>query len=406
MSADVQRTVVIIGGGIIGCTTAYYLTRHSSFGPNTQVTVLEASTKGAAQGASGKAGGLVAKWAYPREIVNVSFQEHVRLAEVHGGVQRWGWREVGVGSWIGRGSIENVTSSVGHGRKRRSLEKRVGLDPRPGREKKGLPNDLTWVNEDLTEKYEPMAGNGDTAQVHPYLFTTSMLSLAQEGGAKFVTGRATTIQQDNGSVSGVRYVDANGEEMSLPATHVVVAAGAWSPYIVPKLPLSYTRAHSVVIRTKPDITIAPYALFTEIDFPNAKGSIESVSPEIYARPDGTVYACGSGDDAPLPESVDDVQCEAAACNAIISQVGSISKELGDGDVCAMQACYLPQVTADGGPIIGEAVKIARGLIIATGHTCWGICNAPGTAKAVTELIMEGKVSCANLDRLNPARFLH
>jgi glycine/D-amino acid oxidase-like deaminating enzyme len=71
MSHDIQN-IVIIGGGIIGCTTAYYLTRHPAFSAATTITVLEASRHGVAQGASGKAGGLVAKWAYPKEIVNVS----------------------------------------------------------------------------------------------------------------------------------------------------------------------------------------------------------------------------------------------------------------------------------------------------------------------------------------------
>jgi glycine/D-amino acid oxidase-like deaminating enzyme len=63
------KNIVIIGGGIIGCTTAYYLTRHPSFVVGTTITILEASKVGVAEGASGKAGGLVAKWAYPREIV-------------------------------------------------------------------------------------------------------------------------------------------------------------------------------------------------------------------------------------------------------------------------------------------------------------------------------------------------
>jgi glycine/D-amino acid oxidase-like deaminating enzyme len=75
-----DRNIVIIGGGIIGCTTAYYITRHPSFSPSTTVTILEASAKGAAEGASGKAGGLVAKWAYPRELVDVSFREVSELS--------------------------------------------------------------------------------------------------------------------------------------------------------------------------------------------------------------------------------------------------------------------------------------------------------------------------------------
>jgi len=67
------------------------------------VTILEASAHGAAQGASGKAGGLVSKNAYPEELVRISFQEHVKLADEHGGQDRWGWRFVGCGSWTGRG---------------------------------------------------------------------------------------------------------------------------------------------------------------------------------------------------------------------------------------------------------------------------------------------------------------
>jgi hypothetical protein len=35
----------------------------------------------------------------------------------------------------------------------------------------------------------------------------------------------------------------------------------------------------------------------------------------------------------------------------------------------------------------------------------GICNAPGTARAVSELVMDGEVKCANLRKLQPALFL-
>lgn len=49
------------GGGIIGCTTAYYITRHPRYDPSKHsVTLIEASK--IAGGASGKAGGLLALW--------------------------------------------------------------------------------------------------------------------------------------------------------------------------------------------------------------------------------------------------------------------------------------------------------------------------------------------------------
>ncbi|KAL6298483.1 FAD dependent oxidoreductase [Sparassis latifolia] len=413
-SDPATRNIVIIGGGIIGCTTAFYLVSHPLFAAeSTRITLLEASEHGVAQGASGKAGGLVAKWAYPKELVNVSFPEHVRLAQEYNGAERWGWRFVGCGSWEGRGEAvsEDAGTGVGAGGKRKSLEKTVGLDAdwsQKKREATGLPDDLLWVKAELTEAYSPMAPANATAQVHPYLFTTSMLELAKQRGVEYISGKATAINVDKstGRVSGVTYTDSASASQTTTATHVVLAAGAWSPKILPALPIVGTRAHSITIRPQSSVTISPYVLFTEIQFrPSARGRLQQVSPEIYARPDNEVYCCGPGDDSAVPDTVDDVQVDQNACESIREHVASISNELREGTVDKRQACFLPVVGSGGGPIVGEATGIAKGLIIATGHTCWGISNAPGTAKALTELIMEGKISCANLAKLQPGVYI-
>lgn len=404
-----QRNIVIIGGGIIGCSTAYYLSRDPSYSTSTtNIIVLEASANGVAQGASGKAGGLIAKWAYPREIVDISFPEHVKLAEEHNGAERWGWRFVGCGSWEGEGEVLGESGSgVGKGGERKSLEKTLGFEATAAPESradKGLPDDLTWVKEELTTSYSPMSGPDGTAQVHPYLFTTSMLDLAKEKGVQLVKGIAISVEQVNHHVTGVTYRDRSdsGRIKTLPATHVVLSAGAWSPTIIPSLPIAATRAHSVTIHPKAGVTISPYVLFTEILLPHSL----SASPEIYARPDNEVYVCGPGDDSILPGNVDDVEIDLAACQSIINQVASISQELREGAVDKRQACFLPVVRTGGGPIIGEADKIAKGLYIATGHTCWGICNAPGTAKVIAELIMgRRKGRSGSLTKLAPSRFL-
>lgn len=402
-----QRNIVIIGGGIIGCSIAYYLSRHPSYSTSTtKIIVLEASANGVAQGASGKAGGLIAKWAYPREIVDISFPEHVKLAEEHNGAERWGWRFVGCGSWDGKGEVlAESGSGVGKGGKRKSLEKTLGFEATTlaSRTDKGLPDDLTWVKEELTTSYSPMSGPDGTAQVHPYLFTTSMLDLAKEKGVQLVKGTAISVEQVNRHVTGVTYRDRSDSSRieTLLATHVVLSAGAWSPSIIPSLPITATRAHSVTIHPKAGVTISPYVLFTDITLPHSL----SVSPEIYARPNNEVYACGPGDDSILPDNVDDVEVDLAACQSITNHVGSISQELREGVVDKRQACFLPVVRTGGGPIIGEAENIAKGLYIATGHTCWGICNAPGTAKLIAELIMGRKGRLRNLTKLVPSRFL-
>src|ERR1700753_1662059 len=144
------KKIIIVGGGIIGCTTAYYLSHHPSFRSGVdEITILEASTTGAAQGASGKAGGLVAKWAYPHELVSVSFSEHVRLAELHNGTERWWWRYVTCGNWEGRGedsSLADPGSEVGDGDGKTSLEKTAGMEEPDVEQRrgKGLPDDLRW----------------------------------------------------------------------------------------------------------------------------------------------------------------------------------------------------------------------------------------------------------------------
>lgn len=303
----------------------------------------------------------------------------MKLAEEHGGKDRWGWRYVGCGNWEGRGDdIGESGSGVGQGGRRKSLEKTQGLgsDNMPGsqsnRKAKGLPDDLTWVKESLTNSYSAMAPAKDTAQVHPYLFTSSMLELAKEKGVKFLQGRATSIQISDGQTSGVIYKSVEQEQASIPATDVVICAGAWSSKLLPTLPISATRAHSVTIRPPASKSIAPYVLFTEINLPSpsisGRGAI--VTPEIYARPDNEVYACGPGDDSLLPENVDDVLVDQSACESIRHHVSSISQELREGTVEKRQACFLPIVSIGGGPIIGKLDQVAQGLFIATGHTCW------------------------------------
>ena len=60
-----DRHIIIIGGGVIGVSTAYYLSRHTAFTASKgsiRVTIVEGSE--IAAGASGKAGGFLARDLY------------------------------------------------------------------------------------------------------------------------------------------------------------------------------------------------------------------------------------------------------------------------------------------------------------------------------------------------------
>lgn len=399
----------LTGGGIIGCSSAYFLTRHPSYDPaHHRITVLEASQ--IAGGASGKAGGLLAKWAFPSSIVPLSYKLHAELAKEHGGKDRWGYREVECGQLIAEGQapVKSAGSSGDNSKESVSLGKR-SKEATDTLKAAGVPDDLDWIIPKGLRGYEEMSESGSTAQVHPYQFTSSMAKLAEEKGAKVVLGAVTDIDRSADGVKSVTYQDKEfGESHTLPATDVIISAGPWTKSVFPSAPISTIRAHSVVIR--PTRPVSAYTLFTNIALPPGSGSKSKgsrptvVSPEIYARPDGTVYICGEGDSMiPLPETSAEVETDASRCQSIIDAASSISDELREGEVTVQQACYLPNVEAPGGPIIGQTDT--KGLYIAAGHTCWGIQNAPGTGKLISEFVFEGQAKSARIGSLDPRKFL-
>lgn len=406
---------MIIGGGIIGCTTAYFLTRHPSYNPTFhKITVLEATS--IASGASGKAGGLLALWAYPSSIVPLSYKLHAELAAEHDGAKRWGYRALHCGSLSASGK---APQDVEKGKIESKGERWQNL-PKLEREKewynvKGrklkVPQDLDWFDQDAIMGYSEMGTPTTTAQVHPYLFTTSMAELAIASGAEVILGKVTAIDYVD-RVRGVTYEDkATKHVHTLKATDIVVAAGPWTSHVFPEAPIEAQRAHSVVVKAD----VSPYAIFSEIDLPKEFGRKDernvtrrrhglTVSPELYARPDGTVYACGEADTTtPLPKTSDLVVCDDGRCQDILDYISSISTPLRKGHVLAKQACYLPSVVGGGGPLIGKTGM--KGLLLATGHTCWGIQNSCATGKLISEFIFDGGAKSAIIEDLDPKKFL-
>lgn len=107
----------------------------------------------------------------------------------------------------------------------------------------------------------------------------------------------------------------------------------------------------------------------------------------------------------LPETADEVQIDEAQCDDIISYISTISPVLASAPIKAKQACYLPQHIRFGqesGPLVGRTT--VPGLWIASGHTCWGIQNGPGTGKLMSEFIFDGAATSANIDNLDPRKF--
>ena len=171
-----------------------------------------------------------------------SSEEHKKLAVQHAGKERCGWREVACGQWEGRARTVQDSFSEAHSSEDCGSH---GCTVADVRRPTGLPDDLDWIDEALTDAYEATAGP-ETAQVHPYEFTTSILALACEmagerleviEGAKVVPiERGTTTAQSRSSptksdknkedrVVGVTYVPTTGPHtVHIPADSVLLAS--------------------------------------------------------------------------------------------------------------------------------------------------------------------------------------
>ena len=353
--------VLICGGGVIGTSIAYFLSQR-------QVEAVVVERTGIANAASGKSGGFLAlDWCDGSPLAPLarrSFELHGSLAESLG--RDWGYRRV---------ETLGVVASA-----HRDVSRHRNL-PSPD-----------WLG-DAAAVHGRLGTPETTAQIHPAEFTNAMMAAAIEGGAELVEGRVegVALSPDGARVAGA-IVD--GEE--LPADAVVIAMGPWSVLACQWLPLPETyglKGHSLVFEYQP----SPESLFVELETEAG----ETTSPEINPRPDGTTYVCGlSGQDA-LPLDPAEVVPEPGASETLRAMTACISPGLAAAKVLAEQCCYRP-VSQDGLPLIGRVPGVA-GAYVATGHSVWGMLNAPATGEAMAELITGGAATTVDLGPFDPGR---
>lgn len=487
---------IIVGAGIIGVCIAFYLTRHPNFDPNKHyITILE--SKRVAGGASGKAGGLLALWAFPQQIVPLSFQLHQDLANEFNGEVEWGYRRLTTISVEGdisdarlnyikeynkrnkseqqqqqqqqnyssknsnnsklsnidENKIDNSITSTSmkiskdnnnnnkvnekeeleHEIFEKSLNNHLDVGSKPmsrattikknsieiesnnsstERLTSHLPKNLMWIDDKVINDWNQLGNESTTAQVHPYQFTTFILNQCiLTGCVELVIGKIddVIIDEETGKCNGIIYHPSSAKaenegltnkKFELFGDKVIMSIGPWTSKILPDCPISGLRAHSIIIQPERVEEISPYAVFTELKLNKNK----FVSPEIYARKD-EVYVCGEGDSSVLiPETTDDVEVVTEKCEELFKYVSKLSNNLKNGKVLKRQACYLPvlDIPSSSGPLIGETN--VENLYLASGHSCWGINNAPATGLLMSELLLDGKATSCDISALNPSLY--
>jgi len=234
-----------------------------------------------------------------------------------------------------------------------------------------------------------------TALVEPRSFTTGLMRAAEAEGGELRHGAvARLIRRADGTVRGVALDD--GEEVEGDA--VVIAMGPWSILASRWLPLPAVfgfKGHSLVFET--GAAVPAEALFLE--YQEASGEV--LTPELFARADGTTWVCAISSTEPLPIDPADVAADEGAHARLETMCRNISPVLAAAPIVARQACFRP-VTEDGLPLIGR-IAGATGAYVATGHSVWGMLNAPATGEAMAELILDGTTAHVDLAPFAPGR---
>jgi glycine/D-amino acid oxidase-like deaminating enzyme len=349
--------VLICGGGVIGASAAYYLSRRG-----VKAVVIERT--GLACAASGKSGGFLAlDWCDGTPLQNLarrSFALHASLAQQIDA--DWGYRR-----------LTTYSGAVAYGRARHHLD---------------------WLAQDVNLDHR-LGTTETTAQVHPARFTRAMMAAAEALGAELhageVQGVARTAKEDR--VTGVI---VNGE--TIEADAVVIAMGPWSmraAHWLPLPPVVGFKGHSLLFETGEQTPAE--ALFLELR--EETGGV--LSPEIVPRPDGTTWVCAISSDSPLPLDPATVNPAPGAMDRLETLCRKLSPLLANGKIIARQACFRP-VTPDGLPVIGP-IRGVPGAYVATGHSVWGILNAPATGEALAELIVDGSTGSVDVSGFDTAR---
>jgi glycine/D-amino acid oxidase-like deaminating enzyme len=357
--------VVICGGGVIGAAIAYHLGLRGI-----GATVIERAEIAAA--ASGKSGGFLAlDWCDGSPLgplARESFRMHAELATRLG--VDYGYRTLttlGVAASAFSGIRRDDTGSAS-----------------------------PWLDGECLV-YSRLGGPETTAQVHPRLFTRALMDEACRHGAEIVIGCVDGIET-SGAPIRVHGVRVDGHVVAADA--VVVAMGPWTSLAsswLPLPPVDGLKGFSVCLQ--PAAPVPAEALFVEY----LEESGARVSPEIYPRPDGEVYVCGLSDDQPLPEDPRGVLTHSEASARLQRMAATLSSHMKQSQVVAENACYRP-ICADGLPLLGSVPGVG-GAYVATGHSCWGILNAPASGAAMAELIVDGESKCVDIRPFMPARLM-
>ncbi|KAL3461848.1 FAD dependent oxidoreductase [Aspergillus heterothallicus] len=407
---------IILGGGIIGASIAYYLSEHN---PREEIHILESSSTLFAS-ASGYAAGFLAKdWFEPAllPLGELSFAMHESLAAEHGGAKRWGFMK---GTALSLG-----VTDAGAGGKRGDDWLRSGTSrAETATSEPVIAEAPEWLTRQRGTVAERISDGESVAQVDPLRLSQFLLDESLKRGVKLHQPcKATSLVTDSaGTIIAIKMLNLDTKtESTLPVTNLIIAAGSWTPRVFESLfPSSQTKfpiyplaGYSLVVRSprytsehEKSTNGESHAVFTT--HPPSCG----FSPEIFSREGQEIYIAGlNSRDIHVPERVEDLKQHwdtkemDRLKNVTVRLMGRLpesaveaTEEVANTDdleILREGLCLRP-VAERGVPFVskvddkflGAGLKTGNngGVFVAAGHGPWGISLALGTGKVVSELV--------------------
>jgi len=219
-----MKKLIVIGGGILGASTAYHLSKLGA-----DITIIDRKDKGQATDA---AAGIICPWLSQRRnqawyrLAKAGARYYPRLIEE---LEKDGETQTGYAR-VGALSIH------------KDLEKIEKMEERALKRKEDAPEigTLTRLNEQETNSYFPPLADGfsslhveGAARVDGRALRDALLHAAQENGALLINGSAFLQYKEN-RVTGVT---VNDETFS--SDSVIICAGAWANELLEPLGIHF-----------------------------------------------------------------------------------------------------------------------------------------------------------------------
>jgi glycine oxidase len=363
--------VVIVGGGIAGMVTAYYLAK-----AGVPSVVVERDAIGSH--ASGFAyGGLspISGFGIPGPLAEVS-QDGMRL---HRELAETMLDETGMGiDFRVRSSLALAFTDADAQRLRAALP---WQQQQPGYAAR-------WLDAAEARRVEPRISDetigavliDGTADVEPYRLVLALTKAAERLGVTVRHGRVTGLRREGGRVTGVIL-----ERDEVACSTVVRALGPWS---------ADTSAWiDVPIEVRP---LKGQILRLQAPGPPVACSVGWGHNYATTKPDGLLWAGTTEEEAGFDE-----ETTPAARDEISAAVVRMLPAMADAHLVYQTACLRP-LASDGLLVLGRVPGLEH-VYMATGAGRKGILFGPSMGRAIADLILTGSTKIA-LDAFAPGRF--